>query len=181
MASLNSVAYEDIEVWFVDNGLSHHMTKMRPIFLTFLEIDTNFYVGSGTNTKQTIRGFGYVRFHLESGGFMGIEHMLYVPYLKVSLLSVATFEDEGYAIIFQNGQVLVYSREDTQDTTIVLGVHKERLYRLLRRPIIRSNGFLDSPSYSVSDSMLDSTSAPEALLEIGSCETPSSTKGRTSP
>jgi hypothetical protein len=60
-------------------------------------------VGSGTNTRQAIRGYGYVRFHLESGGFMGIEHMLYVPDLKVNLLSVATFEDDGYVVTFQNG------------------------------------------------------------------------------
>jgi hypothetical protein len=30
---------------------------------------------------------------------MGIEHMLYVPYLKLNLLSIATFKDEGYAIV----------------------------------------------------------------------------------
>jgi hypothetical protein len=71
----------------------------------------------------------------------------------------------------------VYSRKVTQDTTIVLVVHKERLYMLLGRPIIGSNGFLDSTS----DSASDSTSASEALSEIGSCETPSSTKRRMSP
>jgi hypothetical protein len=34
---------------------------------------------------------------------MGIEHMLYVPDLKVKVLSVATFEYEGYAVTFHNG------------------------------------------------------------------------------
>jgi hypothetical protein len=75
----------------------------------------------------------------------------------------------------------VYSREATQDTTIVLGVCKERLYRLLGRPIIWSNGFLDSTLDSMSDSMSDSTSMSKAFPEIGSCETPSTTKGRMSP
>jgi hypothetical protein len=45
---------------------------------------------------------------------MGINNMLYVPDLKVNLLSVATFEDEGYAVTFHNGRVLVYSREATR-------------------------------------------------------------------
>jgi hypothetical protein len=31
---------------------------------------------------------------------MGIEHMLYVPDLKVNLLLVETFKDEGYAFMF---------------------------------------------------------------------------------
>jgi hypothetical protein len=177
MDGINRVIYEDIEECFMDSGSSFHMTRMRSIFLNFSEIDTNFYVGYGTNTRQAIKGYGYVRFHLESGGFLGIEHMLYVPYFKVKLLLVAYFEDEGYAIAFQNDDVLVYSREDTQYTTIMLGVHKERLHRLLGRPIIWPNGILDSTSYSVLDSMLDSTSTSE----VGSCETPSSTKGRMSP
>jgi hypothetical protein len=148
MDGLGKVIYEDIEEWFMDSGSSHHMTRMRSIFLTFSESDTDCYVGSGTNTRQAIRGYGYVRFQLESGGFMGIEHMLYVPYLKGKPTLSCKFEDEGYAVTFQNGQVLVYSREATPDTTIVLGVHKERLYRLLGRPIVWSNGFLDSTSDS---------------------------------
>jgi len=135
-----------------NSGWSRHMIGMRSIFLTFSKINTNCYVGYGTNTGQAIRGFGYVRFQLESGGFLGIEHMLYAPDLKVNLLSVVAFKDERYAIAFQDGEVLVYSREATQDTTIVLSIWKVRLYRLLRRPIWGSNGFLDSLLDSMSDS-----------------------------
>jgi hypothetical protein len=75
----------------------------------------------------------------------------------------------------------LYSKESTQDTTIVFGVRNERLYRLLGRPIIGSNRFLDSTSDSTSDSMTYSTLTSEKFPEIGSCETPSSTKGRMSP
>jgi hypothetical protein len=49
------------------------------------------------------------------------------------------------------------------------------------RPIVWSKGFLDSLSNYASDSMSDSTSTLEALSEVGSCETPCSTKGRMSP
>jgi hypothetical protein len=73
--------------------------------------------------------------------------------------------------------ITVYSREATQDTTVVLGVRKESLYKLFGRPIIGSNGFLDSTS----DSMSYSTLASEALSETRSCETPSGTIGRMSP
>jgi hypothetical protein len=55
-------------------------------------------VGSGTNTRHAVKGVSYVRFQLESGGFMGIEHMLYLLELKVNLLSLSTFEDEGYVV-----------------------------------------------------------------------------------
>jgi hypothetical protein len=131
MTCLSSIVYEDIEVWFVDNGSSHHMTRMRSVFLIFSEIDLDCYVGSGTNTRHAVKGVGYVRFQLESRGFLGIEHMLFVPELKVNFLSVSYFKDEGYGVVFQDGHVLIYSEKSTQDTTMVLGVINERLYRLL--------------------------------------------------
>jgi hypothetical protein len=62
MVGLNSVTYEDIEVWFVASGSSCHIIGMRSIFITFSDINTNFYVGYGTDTIQAIRGFEYVRF-----------------------------------------------------------------------------------------------------------------------
>jgi hypothetical protein len=79
MVGVGKVIYKDIEEWFVDSGSSCHMTGMRSVFLTFSKIDTYCYVGSGTNTRQEIIGYGYVRFQLRSGGFLGIENMLYVP------------------------------------------------------------------------------------------------------
>jgi len=62
---------------------------------------------------------------------MGIEQMLFVPKLKVNFLSVLAFKDEGYGVVFQDGQVLVYLEKSTQHTTMVLGVINEILYRLL--------------------------------------------------
>ena len=90
MDGLNRVIYEDIQEWFVYSGSSRHMTRMKSIFMNFLESDTNGYIGYVTNTRKEIRGVGYVRFHIESGRFLGIEHMIYVAYLKVNLLLVSS-------------------------------------------------------------------------------------------
>jgi hypothetical protein len=60
MDGLGKVIYEDIKEWFVDSGSSFHMTGMRSILLNFSKSNTDFFVGSGTNTKQAIRGYGYV-------------------------------------------------------------------------------------------------------------------------
>ena len=66
MDGIGKVIYEDIEECFMDSGSYFRMTGMRSIFLNFSGSDTDCYVGSGTNTKQAIKGYGYVRFHLES-------------------------------------------------------------------------------------------------------------------
>ena len=100
MASICKVIYEDIEEWFMASVSSRHMKDMISICLNFLEIDRDCYAWSWTTTRQAIKGYGYVIFHLMSRGFLGIEHMLYVLDLKLNLLLVATFEDEGYAVVF---------------------------------------------------------------------------------
>jgi hypothetical protein len=47
--------------------------------------------------------------------------------LKVNLLSVSALEDMRYAIMFEDGQVLIRSEgANTQDTTMMLGVGYER-------------------------------------------------------
>jgi hypothetical protein len=46
MVGLNNIVYEYIEVWFMESGSYFHMKGMRSIFLTLLEIDIEFYVGS---------------------------------------------------------------------------------------------------------------------------------------
>jgi hypothetical protein len=167
MACLGSIVYEDIEAWFVDSGSSRHMTGMRSVFFIFSEIDSDCYVGCGTNTRHAVKGVGCVRFQLESGGSLEMEEMLFVPELKVNFLSVSSLEDEGYGVVFQHGQVLIYPERATQDTTIVHGVRYERLYRLLGKPVIGSSGFLDSESVSVS--------------ETDNCEASSSTVRRRIP
>jgi len=85
MVCLNKATYEDNEEWFMDSGSSCHMTGMTSLFLSFLDIDTDCYVGSRTNNRHAIKGFGYVIFQVDSGRFFGIEHMLYVWDLKVNI------------------------------------------------------------------------------------------------
>jgi hypothetical protein len=55
------------------------------------------------------------------------------------LLSVSSFEDDGYVVTFQNGRVLVYARESTPGTKIVLGIYRERLLRFNIRFCIKFN------------------------------------------
>jgi hypothetical protein len=135
---------EDIEAWFVDNGASRHMMGMRSVFLSFSEIDSDCYVGCGASTRHAVKGVGCVRFHLESGGFLEVTEVLFVPELPVNFLSVSALEDEGCGVVFFRGQVFLYPEGATPDTTVVLGVKYERLYRLLGQPVVGSSGFLDS-------------------------------------
>jgi hypothetical protein len=73
--------------------------------------------------------------------------VMYAPRLKVNLLSVSTLEDMGYAVTFEDGQVLIRSEGvDTQDAAVRLGIREGMMYRVLGQPVVGSKGILDHRS-----------------------------------
>jgi hypothetical protein len=72
--------------------------------------------------------------------------------MTINFLSVSALEIDGFGVVFFYGRVFLYLEGATPDTTILLGVRYERLYRLLGWHVVGSSGFLDSESMSVSES-----------------------------
>jgi hypothetical protein len=54
---------------------------------------------------RAVRGVGRVIFRLEYGGPLEVDGVLFVPGLRVSLLSVSALEDAGYCTLFKRGRV----------------------------------------------------------------------------
>jgi hypothetical protein len=69
--------------------------------------------------------------------------VLYIPELTVNFLSVSALDESGFGVVFYGGHVFLYPVGATVDTTVMLGVKYEGMYRLLGRPVLGSNGFLD--------------------------------------
>jgi hypothetical protein len=67
------------------------------------------HVRSGASTMHAVKGVGSVRFQLESGVSLEVAGVMYVPGLKVNLLSVSAL-DMGYAVMFEDGHVLIRSK-----------------------------------------------------------------------
>jgi hypothetical protein len=84
----------------VDNGSSHHMTRMRSMFLSVSEADSDCHVYCQIGTMHAVKGVGCVRFQLESRGSLEVAKVLFFPELKLSLLLVSALEDEGYGVMF---------------------------------------------------------------------------------
>jgi hypothetical protein len=79
---------------------------------------------------HAVMGVGWVKFQLESGGSIEVAEVIYVPGLK--LLSVLALENMGYAVMFEDGQVLIRSKgTDTQDAIVRLGIREGMMYRVL--------------------------------------------------
>jgi hypothetical protein len=101
LSSSNRLAeLEDSGAWFVDSGSSRHMTGMRSVFLSVSETGSDLHVKNGARTMHAVKGVGCVRFQLESGVSLEVDEVMYVPELKVNLLSISALEDMGYAVMF---------------------------------------------------------------------------------
>jgi hypothetical protein len=115
------------------------------MFLSVSEKDSNCHADCGMHTMHAVKGVGCVKFQLESGVSLEVAGVMYVPGLK--LLSVSALEDMGYAVMFEDGQVLIRSEgADTQDATVRLGIREGMLYRVLGQPVVGSKGILDRRS-----------------------------------
>jgi hypothetical protein len=145
--SSNSVA--ELE----DSGSSRHITGIRSVFLSVSETGSDSHVGSGVGTMHAVKGIGRVRFQLESSGSLEVVEVMYVPELKVNFLSLATLEDMGYAVMFEDGQVFIRAEgADTQDVAVRLGIREGMMYRVPGQPVLGSKGILDQRSVSVAES-----------------------------
>jgi hypothetical protein len=83
----------------------------------------------------------------ESSGSLEVDEVMFVPELQVNLLSVLALEDMGYAVMFENGQVLIHSEGvDTQDATVRLSIMEGMMYKVLGQPVVGSREILDRRS-----------------------------------
>jgi hypothetical protein len=101
---------------------------------------------------HAMKGVGCVRFQLELGGSLEVAEVLFVPKLKVNLLSVSALQDMGYAVMFEDGQVLIRSEGATLDAAMRLGIREGMMYKVLGQPIVGSKEILDQRSVSVESS-----------------------------
>jgi len=126
----------------LEHGSSRHMIGMRSMFLSVSETGSDFHVGSASSTMNAVKGVGCVRFQLESGCSLEVAKVLFVPELKVSLLSVSTLEDMGYAVMFKDGQLFIRS-EGAQDAVVRLGIRECMMCRVLGQHVVGSKWILD--------------------------------------
>jgi hypothetical protein len=55
-----------------------------------------------------VHGFENVRFQLEFGGLLELDGFLFVPGLRVNLISVSALENVGYCVLFKREHVFIY-------------------------------------------------------------------------
>jgi hypothetical protein len=77
---------------------------------------------------RAVRGVGRVRFQPEFGELLEVDGVLFVPGMRVNLLSVSTLGDAGYATLFKGGHVFIYREGADLVEPQLIGDRVDRLY-----------------------------------------------------
>jgi hypothetical protein len=85
---------------------------------------------------KVVHGVGNVRFQLEFGGLLELDGVLFVPRLRVNLLSVSALEDVGYCVLFKREHVFIYRQGVNPVDLQLIDNRVDRLYILRGQPSV---------------------------------------------
>ena len=92
------------------------------------EKESHLRVVLGDDANYTVKGSRATSLQLESKDMLHLSNVLYVPGMKINLVSITALEDKGYKVAFSDGKVLAWCKNSSMDTTKEIGVREESLY-----------------------------------------------------
>jgi hypothetical protein len=103
--------------------------------------DLNFQgvVKCGVHSSMVeFHGKGAVSLQLESGKILRIPKVLYVPCMRINLLSISALEHQGYGASFFGCIVHISSvKSQVPGSPVMIGISEDGLYNLWGQPICR--------------------------------------------
>jgi hypothetical protein len=122
-------------IWLIDSGASRHMTGYREHLTKLVKKDSRLHVVLGDDARYVVKGSGTTSLQLDSGIPLHLNDVLFVPGMRRNLVSISALEDKGYKVVVSDGKVLAWHKNSSMDSTNVIGVREDNLYRLTIHPI----------------------------------------------
>ena len=94
-------------VWYLDSGVSFHMTGDKELFSDLEEKDLQMHIEMGDDGRYSATSIGTITFEREFGNTFLLKDVMHVPGLKKNLVSVAMLEDRGYDVVFNEGKAFL--------------------------------------------------------------------------
>src|SRR5882757_6858658 len=120
--------------WLIDSGASKHMIGFKESFEKLSEHNSPHKVKLGDDYQYPIKGSGESSYKLDSGKYIKMKDVLFVPGIKKNLLSIFALDAKGMRVAFVDGQVLMWPKGNTFDDAIVIGEQEGGLYKLKGQP-----------------------------------------------
>jgi hypothetical protein len=122
VSSLTDTITQGSDIWLVDSGASKHMTRFQSSLTNLTEKSSSLQVELGDDSRHAVKGVGEASYQLDSGNSISIKDVLFVQGLKKNLLSISFLEDRGFIVAFVDGQVLLWPKGSSIDSTTMIGV-----------------------------------------------------------
>ena len=97
-------------MWFLDSGVSFHMTGDRDLFTDLDEKDLGVHIEMGDDGRYSATNISTISFERESGKPFILKEVMHVPGLKKNLISVVMLEDKGYDVVFSEEKAFLRSK-----------------------------------------------------------------------
>ena len=107
-------------VWYLDSGVSFHMTGDKELFSDLEEKDLQMHIEMGDDGQYSETGIETITFERESNNPFLLKNVMHVPGLKKNLVSIAMLEDRGYDVVFSEEKAFL--RHKTMGQTKKIGV-----------------------------------------------------------
>jgi hypothetical protein len=109
--------------WYIDSGATSHMTGERLALQEFTAQDSGFVKCGVHSSMVAIQGKGTISLQIESGKILRVPGVLYVPSMRVSVLSISALEHQGYGVSFFGCGVHIRSvRNQTPGPPMMIGI-----------------------------------------------------------
>ena len=79
------------DTWLIDSGASKHMTGYKENLSEVVEKESHLRVLED-DANYIVKGFGCTSLQLESNDLLHLNDVLYVPGMKINLVSIFTLE-----------------------------------------------------------------------------------------
>ncbi|KAG8233931.1 hypothetical protein J437_LFUL005137 [Ladona fulva] len=98
---------------FVDSGATAHMTLRKDWLINYCP-NPGLQVTVANDKKLMAEGIGDVAIRLSDGDYdiTTISNVMYVPNLRVNLLSVSMLVSRGYVVVFDSNGCKIFHQED---------------------------------------------------------------------
>lgn len=120
----------------VDNGATHHFFGYKEVLSNLVEREANLKIIHGDNSSHPIIGFGYVKFHLNSGESIFLHDFMYMIGLKKNLVLISALEEKWMRIFFIKLKVRTWPIISPMIDAFTLGSIFEGLCRVTKRPLL---------------------------------------------
>lgn len=90
----------------------------------------------GDKSSRPIKGFGYIKFHLNSREFDFLHDVRYMLGWKKNLVSISSLEEKGIMVTLIRGKFLACPIGSPMNDALTFGSRFEGLYRVTSRQLL---------------------------------------------